>query len=204
MDRFDLIRPWIEGKDCLDIGCVAHSVDQMRTMKQLDAWLHGRLKTVARNLVGIDTSQEGINEMKRRGYNVLLMDGEKISLEQQFDVIVAGELIEHLSNPGLLLDGCKKCLKTSGHLILTTPNVYGLTQVIRFFKWGNTPRNVNREHTHWYCPVTMKQLLKRHGFKIERILYPDDGFLFHKILGRLGLSNLRTTMIVIARKKTKK
>ncbi|WP_372987687.1 methyltransferase domain-containing protein [Marinobacter sp.] len=39
-----------------------------------------------------------------------------------FDVIMAGELIEHLEDPISFLDECFKALKPGGRLILSTPN----------------------------------------------------------------------------------
>jgi SAM-dependent methyltransferase len=44
--------------------------------------------------------------------------------EESFDSIIAGELIEHLENPYAFLRGCKKVLKPSGLLILSTPTPF--------------------------------------------------------------------------------
>ena len=59
----------------------------------------------------------------------------------KFDVIVIGDLIEHLSNPGLMLYRIKKFCDERTKIIITTPNAFGLLNFIRYsinkFKEGN-------------------------------------------------------------------
>lgn len=50
-------------------------------------------------------------------------DAESLPFKDEiFDVIVAGELIEHLFNPTRFLRDCYRILKDKGILIITTPN----------------------------------------------------------------------------------
>jgi 2-polyprenyl-3-methyl-5-hydroxy-6-metoxy-1,4-benzoquinol methylase len=48
-----------------------------------------------------------------------------------FDVVVAGDIIEHLSNPGLMLDGIRSRLATNGRVIISTPNAFGVASWLR-------------------------------------------------------------------------
>jgi 2-polyprenyl-3-methyl-5-hydroxy-6-metoxy-1,4-benzoquinol methylase len=45
-----------------------------------------------------------------------------LDLKKKFDVIIAGELIEHVLNTGVFLDTIKKQLKPKGTFFLSTPN----------------------------------------------------------------------------------
>lgn len=87
MDRFDVIKPYIKNKDVLDVGCVH---DNLRAVRIVGRWLHGKIAEHAKHVIGIDTLEEGINEMKRMGYDVKHMNAEKLRFYKKFDVIVAG------------------------------------------------------------------------------------------------------------------
>lgn len=104
---------------------------------------------------------------------------ENINLGRQFDVIVAGDVLEHVSNAGLFLDNCKKHLNANGKLILTTPNA----------KWVTVLLTPNKTHTCWYDIFTLESLLHRHGFKISESRYycgnkPYYNFFLQQFLRR--------------------
>ncbi|MBI5561169.1 MAG: class I SAM-dependent methyltransferase, partial [Deltaproteobacteria bacterium] len=114
-DRFLAIEPYINGKDVLDIGCVDARQGGVRKYKSTG--LHIFLKEHASFLLGVDTDEGGITAMKNEGYNVTSADAENLNLGRRFDTVVAGELIEHLSNPGLFLESVKGHLNDGGTLI---------------------------------------------------------------------------------------
>ena len=103
---FDIILPYIKDKDVLDLGCVNHD----SKLKDDPLWVHGFLNKNC-DVLGVDILWEGIKDLFKDGYNVVCGDAENINLEKKFDVIVAGELIEHLSNQGLFLNNCRRHLK---------------------------------------------------------------------------------------------
>ena len=87
-----------------------------------------------------------------------------MDLQRTFDLIIAGEIIEHLPNPGLALKNLGKHLKKTGRLILTTCNPFYYRQQSKILRKGHI--QVHPEHTAWYDPLTMGVLLKNSGFKI--------------------------------------
>ncbi len=57
---------------------------------------------------------------------------DKIPLEDKsIDIILAGELIEHIPNTLFFLLECKRILKENGYIVLSTPNICSLKERIR-------------------------------------------------------------------------
>ena len=81
--------------------------------------LHRQLAKRANNCVWIDINQETIEEFE--DYDIRFVNAESFDLDESFDVAVAGELIEHLDNPGLMLDQVYDHLNVNRKVILTTP-----------------------------------------------------------------------------------
>ena len=75
-------------------------------------------------LKGIDYSPSEVKEAKHMGLDVEQSNFEEgIKLKDSYDVAYAGEVIEHLYNPDLLLSETNKILKNGGYVIITTPNL---------------------------------------------------------------------------------
>ncbi len=89
----------------LEIGCALNSV-----INQSDEYA----------IFGLDVFPPHNRTLNKR---FCLADAEFIPFKRsQFDIIIAGELIEHLPDPRIFLRECHHVLKPSGHLILSTPN----------------------------------------------------------------------------------
>lgn len=165
-NRYDAIEPHVTGKTVLDIGCVDARPDGISKYKSTG--LHIFLKDRASFLLGVDIDQEGTTQMVRDGYNVVCADAAYMNLDRRFDCIVAGEFIEHLSNPGLFLENMKQHLADDGILILTTPNAFAINNFFRILKKNRL--KVHDEHQCWYDPITLMHLLKRHSFETKEVL----------------------------------
>lgn len=179
----------------LDIGCVDHSASN----EMSERWLHGILDQSVAELVGIDYLPEEVQKLNERGYDVRREDAEDFDIDRDFDVIIAGELIEHLTNPGGFLESVKRHLKPEGKLVLTTPNPWTLLSFRRAFH--NRVRQCNPDHVCWYDARTVTQLLNRFGFDSVRIQYiqPDE-FGVSRMLHRIGFKVLGSPTLVIVAK----
>ena len=179
VQRLDLIRELCSGKRVLHLGCTNYPYTEVAIENNM--LLHFELEAVAAELYGIDYDQNGIDILNARGtQNIYLADLEKLdelSLNDSFDVIVAGEMIEHLNNPGLFLQGIRRFMREDSVLLITTISAYcGM----RFFWYGlrgkrgkNEP--VHPDHVAYYSYSTLSLLLKRHDLQIERFLFYDIG-----------------------------
>jgi 2-polyprenyl-3-methyl-5-hydroxy-6-metoxy-1,4-benzoquinol methylase len=153
------------GKRVLDLGCVHHNPENY----QSKYWLHKALRSVATHLEGLDIYPDGVEYLRKRGFNIALGDAQAFALGRTFDVIVAGDLIEHLENFAGFLNSCKAHLAARGKLLISTPNPWYWKNVIKACVLGRVANNP--EHTCWLCPQTLQQLVARHGMRVTEVVF---------------------------------
>lgn len=166
-DRAVFLESRCRGRRVLDVGCVAHDVARMDS----PLWLHARLAAVSASCVGVDVDRAGILAMRERGFDVLEHDlgaglGPLANLDP-FEVIVAGELIEHVESLGMLFDATAVVLAPGGELIITTPNPYAPHRV-RAARRGIVWENV--DHILYAFPSGIAELAERHGLRLESVI----------------------------------
>lgn len=159
--RVKAVLKHVEGNRILDVGCVQHST----AARDDPNWLHQYLYSIGDEVLGIDIDQDAIETLDEEGYNVQLADAETLDVSGEWDCIVAGEVVEHLSNPGLFLDAAAESLAEDGKLVLSTPRPWCWPRLRQLATKGEP--YVNEEHTHYQDGSTLKSLLERHGYKAE-------------------------------------
>jgi SAM-dependent methyltransferase len=179
VQRLDLIEQMSEGKSVLHLGCTNWPYTQQAI--DADMLLHKALATKASELYGFDFDQEGIDLLTENGFTNLyradLENLDAVDLDKKFDVIVAGEMIEHLNNPGRFLEGIKRFMHAESKLVLTTINAYS---GMRFFVYGlrgggGTVEPVHPDHVAYYSYSTLRLILERHSFNIDDFMFYDLG-----------------------------
>lgn len=85
----------------------------------------------------------------------------------EFDVIVCGEVLEHLSNPGWFLTRLKRQF-AGVPVVITAPNAF--THVGRKHAERGV-ENVNRDHCCYFSWKTMSVLLERHGYSVKEFFW---------------------------------
>ncbi len=138
--RINLMKSICVGKSVLDIGCLDETAFNQKVRSGF--WLHEELASVSKTIVGLDNSSilrsgpidtgfsqirfQDIYELKRTGF-------------PDAQVIVMGELIEHLNDPySVLLHLVREFPNCS--IVLSTPNATGITNVLGAM--------INRESNH--------------------------------------------------------
>lgn len=161
LSRADHILKFVKGPRVLDVGCAGHLPEP-----ESPYWLHGRLRKTYTSIVGLDVNESNIRMLRDQGYaNLHVASAESFDIPIKFNCVVAGEVIEHLSNPGLFLECSRRHLARSGRLVITTPNAFSLLYTLyAFFKFPRTCQN--DEHTVWFCPKTFMELAGRHKLNI--------------------------------------
>ena len=124
VDRLSWLAQSCAGKVVLDIGCY----DETALAKQdTDHWLHGRLAKTAKRVVGVDSSSKIPLGGLRTASNASIHRGDGVHVDasvmggDRFDVVVAGEFIEHIESPLDFLRDIKARMP-SAQLLISTPN----------------------------------------------------------------------------------
>ncbi|MCX8178481.1 MAG: class I SAM-dependent methyltransferase [Candidatus Aenigmarchaeota archaeon] len=121
--------------------------------------------------IAADISKPRIDRLLKKGIQAYCFDiceQLPVELENKFDYVVLGEVIEHLTRPYDALLNIKKALNNKGILIGSTPNLYSLNRMLsRLIGMG--PDNYNQEHIIAFDVVELKNMLKYAGFKVLMI-----------------------------------
>lgn len=179
VQRVDFIRNACRGKKVLHLGCTNYPYTEEAI--ESDMLLHFELEKIAAELFGFDYDQAGLDIIERAGAkNVYRVDLEKLDevpLQETFDVIVGGEMIEHLSNPGMFLSGIKRFMNGDTKLVITTINAYCAMRFLAYGLRGNGGRNepVHPDHVGYYSYRTLNLMLERHGLNTDEFHFYDLG-----------------------------
>ena len=114
------------GRRVLDLGCRYGALTR--------AYLDGN------EVVGVDVDREALAEAAKLGIETRWADVEE-PLEfpdASFDVVVVGELLEHLRDPGSAVAEAQRVLRPGGTLVGSVPNGYRLKNRLEFLR-GRPP-----------------------------------------------------------------
>ena len=193
----EFLANYVRGKTVLDLGCVEHCASNEAT----EFWLHNHLLRTAKSVLGTDILQEDIDQLRERGYNIVYADATSDSLGQTFDIVVAGELIEHVPDPGGLLVNMRRHLNPEGRAVITTPHpFYLLNGLVPMF--SKQDRFWHPDHVAWYCPYVLQSLLHKTGLEMEACYYFTRSRKLRKLLRTLHLpcyGVLAQSFVMIAR-----
>ena len=112
--RYEFVLDFVKGMRVLDLGCG-------------EGYGSSMLADVADSVLGLDIDPRSIAHAKEvyMSENLSFVEGDVAKLpfkDGAFDAVVSFEVIEHIENPGNLLKQALRILKTSGVLIVSTPN----------------------------------------------------------------------------------
>jgi SAM-dependent methyltransferase len=180
--REEIIVDLCRGKSVLHFGFT----DAPLTRERLAGGnlLHTRILGCARLAYGLDIDAEAMEiyrEITGDGrFSILDIESDNAPvppIDERFDVILFGETLEHLRNPGMALTRLRAlCEKSPGSiLVLTVPNAFS---AMGFVAASGGVEVVHPEHYAYYSPVTLRNLLTAHGFADIRLTmcpYHDHG-----------------------------
>lgn len=172
--RWEFIEPYVKGKTVLDVGAT-ELVGTINSGK-MGRWLHKKIADVAYKVVGLEQNNEQVQILRKIGYDIRCGDAETFNCDEHFDVIVAGELIEHLSNPGKFIECSRSHLRSGGTLVLTTPNRFDFVPFFKAFLM-NRITAYNKpiaKHVVYFDEESVKSLLERYGFSDITIAYYES------------------------------
>jgi 2-polyprenyl-3-methyl-5-hydroxy-6-metoxy-1,4-benzoquinol methylase len=169
-DRIDFILERVRGKRVLHLGCIDHDLFTSKAERGL--WLHQRITDVAARVIGFDFLSEHIPQLREEGHDIRFADVEhleNVTAPETFDVIVAGEIIEHLFNVGLFLDGIRRFFAPSTYMIVTTPNPFSVNRILETYR--DTEPIGRDDHTCFYSQRTLENLFRMKGYEVVELAY---------------------------------
>ncbi len=159
-NKAELISKLVRSSDVvLDVGFWGQGVQEGNPQ-----WPHTLLRRAAKEVYGVDIDMSKSFASDRR---YLKASAEDFDFPAKFDVIFAGDIIEHLSNPGLFLASCKKHLSPGGRLLITTPNAFNLFNLAE--KLTKCEPTVNADHTCYFNSKTLRKLLEKNGMEATEV-----------------------------------
>jgi len=178
MNKIKYLKRETKGKSILDLGCVAHDMNLI--IRQGKRWIHEVLCNNSRLCIGVDIEKETLETLSKKPflYNMVYGDVECLDKIEEFDIVFAGELIEHLSNLDGFLESVKRNLKEDGKFILTTPNATRINSFTRILFKGKSIES--QYHTLTFTAYLINNLLKLKGFKEIKVYYSNADYIANK------------------------
>lgn len=134
-----------------------------------------------RDTIGIDISSDALKIAKESlGIPLLQASAERMPFRKPiFSLIIALDIIEHLSHPEIFFSEAKRILKDGGHIILSTPNPSSFGAKLKGRKPEFQEKPNNERMLEWYgwrdeSHINIKQfeewrnIIKENGFRIVR------------------------------------
>lgn len=179
VQRVEFLKKIASGKRVLHLGCTnfPYTLDSISS----GTLLHADLAEMSAELTGFDFDQEGIDLLEKQGFSELyradLEKLEEVQLEREFDVIIAGEMIEHLNNQGLFLKGIQRFMGSGTKLVITTVNAYCAFRFAIYALRGRGGENepVHPDHIAYYSYRTLRKLIENNGLEVEEFFFYDLG-----------------------------
>lgn len=168
-DRTLLLEGMLRGKRVIHVGCVDHSEGVIRRKWERGQWLHARIDAVAQRCLGVDIDAAGVDFVREElGYEDvycidMLRDEAPEIHGECWDVLLLGEVIEHVDNPVAFLLGLqKRYAHCVDQLVITVPNAFRFKNLR--LAWRNVER-INTDHRYWFTPYTIAKVLYRAGYE---------------------------------------
>ncbi len=212
MLRNNFIKKYIKRKEVLHLGFLGED-----TTKRFSP-IHEFLLKNSKNVMGIDIDKKRVDVLKKKGFDVMCDDAITLvklkETNRKFDVVLAGEIIEHLENPKDHVENIKQLLSENGVAIFTTPNIYSLRFMIRHTLfgqespyWKDRTAEVKYGHVIGFSRILFENFLLRNGYEIVETSYviknEYSGFrsFFEKLISSIIPKFAPTLVFVVKLKK---
>jgi SAM-dependent methyltransferase len=125
------------------------------------------------DVVGVELSEASARRARATyGLEMLVGDVLEIELAGSFDVITLWHVLEHVADPGALLDRVRGLLAPGGRLVVSVPNNRSFQARLFGEHWFHIDE---ANHLFHFTPRSLAMLLLRRGFEPERVgyFYPE-------------------------------
>lgn len=135
--------------------------------------ISGRLAALGYKVTGVDASRSGINVARRMYPNATFIhalidrDVNDTINQQDFDLVISSDVIEHLYRPSDLLEAAQSLLKPGGQLLIGTP-YHGYLKNLALAASGKMDAHFSAlhdgGHIKFFSVKTLSGLMRSHAF----------------------------------------
>jgi 2-polyprenyl-3-methyl-5-hydroxy-6-metoxy-1,4-benzoquinol methylase len=152
------------GKRVLELGCATGSMTRV-------------LRDRGCRVVAVELDAEMASRAEPYCERMILGDLDQMDLvaelgKEEFDVVVAADVLEHLKDPLAVLNAVKKHLGPGGYIVLSVPNVaHGSVRLALLqgrFRYTDLGL-LDRTHLRFFTRETIVQLLRDAGFAVGHL-----------------------------------
>jgi len=191
----------LKNKNILDIGCY-------------DGTFLSLIENRKNNFYGIEASNYGVKMSSKKGINVkkfFFNDVDKIPFKNEFfDLIIAGEIVEHIYDTDFFLQEIYRLLKKDGFLLISTPNIASFGRRLMLFLGLNPIIEVSPNeqessgHIRYFVKKNLFALFIKHRFEIlsfesDIVNFNSDGTVKSGVLAKI-FPTLGQSLIVLCKK----
>jgi SAM-dependent methyltransferase len=168
--RDDFLLEVCKGKKVMHLGATDSPFTEAAARR--GGLLHQKLAVVTRELRGIDVDPKAIALLRERFgiHDIECVDlaSCSVALSPEADVVMCCDILEHVNNPGILLENCNRLCRPGGELVVSTINALSVKVGLRALMGREA---VHPDHVAYYSFATLKVLLGRYGFEVQGCRY---------------------------------
>lgn len=156
--------PYFKGLVILELGCA-------------DGVMTEILVKHFKRIVAVDGSSKFCDTVRNRikvdNLEVICSLFEQLKLNEKFDTIIMAHILEHVENPGLIMNKAKNWLKDSGVLLIDVPNANSIHRQagvkMGLLKRVDELNELDKKlgHRRVYTWETLKKDIKKAGLNIK-------------------------------------
>ncbi len=135
------------GRRVLDVGCRTGALT--------------RYYAAGNDVVGVDVDSDALGRARERlGIETLWADAEEGFPfdDASFDVVVMGEILEHLADPAAAVANVLRVLRPGGRFVGSVPNAFRLKSRVAYAR-GRYPVDWDPTHLQLFTPHALRRLL---------------------------------------------
>jgi ubiquinone/menaquinone biosynthesis C-methylase UbiE len=160
IDRLNIKRD----DNILEVGCSGCSFIEVLRKKGFE------------DVCGVDISKDAIGICRKRGITAYAMDAAKTKFkDNQFDVIISSDILEHIKDDDSALKEWNRILKRNGIMIIFVPAFS--------FLWSY--HDAINKHYRRYSKQSLTKALKKENFEVIRASYWNFSLFLPVALSRI-------------------
>lgn len=166
------LEPICRNKKIIHVGFVAHSEVVDRRIETGD-WVHAQLMEWSTRCLGLDIDQKGVDYLKDiHGVTDAVCSDITGGIipeiaNENWDYAFLGDVLEHVPNPVMFLEGFKK-YNNINRLIISVPNLFRRDLFDNAFEYFE---RVNSDHLYGFTAYNLCKTITSAGYYPEDMVY---------------------------------